>query len=86
LEKWFELFEKRNAHNGFSFGYACSSIAKKLLGRSYAEAEEFALSVYRHFVLQLPYGNSKDITQKQLSLVSDIINEAQAESLNGGSI
>lgn len=70
LEKWFELFEKRNKQNGFSFGYAYSTLAKKLLGSSYAEAEEFALSVYRQFILRLPDGDAKEITQKQLSLLS----------------
>lgn len=70
LEKWFELFEKQNKQNGFSFGYACSTLAKKLLGCSYAEAEEFALSVYRQFILRLPENDAKEITQKHLSLLS----------------
>lgn len=70
LEKWFELFEKQNKQNGFSFGYACSTLAKKLLGCSYAEAEEFALSVYRQFILRLPVNDAKEITQKHLSLLS----------------
>lgn len=70
LEKWFELFEKRNKHNAFSFGYAYSTLAKKLLGRSYAETEEFALSVYRQFILRLPDVKPKEITQKQLSLLN----------------
>jgi len=84
LEKWFELFEKRNAHNGFTFGYAYLTLAKKLLGRSYAEAEEFALSVYRQFVLRLPDGKPKDITQKQLSLLANIYNENEEKSEAGG--
>ena len=72
LEAWFEQFERRNAHNRFSFGYAYSTLAKKLSGRSYAEAEEFALSVYRQFILKQPNGSSKHITQKQLSLFSNV--------------
>lgn len=72
LEAWFERFERRNAHNGFSFGYAYSTLAKKLLDRSYAEAEEFGLSVYRQFILRHPNGNTKDITQKQLSLLPTV--------------
>ena len=86
LEKWFELFEKRNAHNGFTFGYAYLTLAKKLLGRSYAEAEEFALSVYRQFVLRLPDGKPKDITQKQLSLLANIYNETNEEKLETGGV
>jgi hypothetical protein len=84
LEKWFHLFEKRNSHNGFTFGYAYSTLAKRLLGKSYAEAEEFALSVYRQFVLRLPDGKSKDITQKQLSLFTSIRTEATDEMQDGG--
>jgi SpoVK/Ycf46/Vps4 family AAA+-type ATPase len=84
LEKWFELFEKRDARNGFSFGYAYSTLAKKLLGRSYAEAEEFALSVYRQFVLRLPDGKPKYITQKQLALLPNVSNEENDESQEGG--
>lgn len=84
LEKWFELFEKRYAHNSFSFGYANSTLAKKLLGRSYAEAEEFALSVYRQFVLRLPDGKAKEITQKQLSLLSNLNSETNDEIQEGG--
>jgi SpoVK/Ycf46/Vps4 family AAA+-type ATPase len=77
LENWFQLFENRNGHKGFSFGYSYLTLAKKLFGRSYAyaEAEEFAYSVYRQFVLRLPDGKPKDITHKQLTLMS-------AESIN----
>lgn len=84
LEKWFELFEKRNAHNGFSFGYAYLTLAKKLLGRSYAETEEFALSVYRQFILKLPDSKPKDITQKQLSLLANMVDEPNNYGQKGG--
>ena len=40
------------------------TLAKKTLGISYAEAEEFALSVYRQYILSLPNENSKIITEK----------------------
>jgi SpoVK/Ycf46/Vps4 family AAA+-type ATPase len=84
LEKWFSLFEKRNSYNGFTFGLAASTLAKKLLGRSYAEAEEFGLSVYRQYVLRLPDGNPKDISQKELSLLSSISGEPESYSQEGG--
>ena len=83
LVKWFELFESRYVHNGFSFGYAHSTLAKKLLGRSYAEAEEFALSVYRQFVLRLPDSNAKDITQKQLELLANANPETKEDEQEG---
>jgi predicted AAA+ superfamily ATPase len=65
LQQWFNMFEKRNK---FCFGIEITTLAKKLYGRSFAEAEEFALSVYRHFILQLPSGDAKSVTQKQLDL------------------
>jgi SpoVK/Ycf46/Vps4 family AAA+-type ATPase len=67
LQKWFEKFRERT---GFDFGLEPSTLAKKLLGKSFAEAEEFALSVHRQYVLQLPNTNSKAITQNQLNLFS----------------
>lgn len=65
LEAWFKQFENKT---GFDFGLEPSTLAKKLLGKSYAEAEEFALSVYRKYVLKLPDGKAKDITQNELIL------------------
>ncbi|MEW6698492.1 MAG: AAA family ATPase [Bacillota bacterium] len=65
LELWFAQFENRV---GFDFGLEPSTLAKKFLGKSYAEVEEFALSVYRKYVLKLPIGSAKSITQTELSL------------------
>jgi ATP-dependent 26S proteasome regulatory subunit len=67
LQKWFVLFAERT---GFDFGLEPSTLSKKLLGKSFAEIEEFALSVYRQYVLQLPEANAKSITQNQLTLHS----------------
>lgn len=52
----------------FSFGLEPSTLAKKLYGKSYAEAEEFALSVYRKFILRSPDVKSKIVTNEQLKL------------------
>lgn len=65
LEMWFMQFEKKI---GFEFGFEPSTLAKKLLGKSYAEAEEFALSVYRKYILKTPNGDPKEITKNELSL------------------
>lgn len=65
LEHWFSSFEKKT---NFSFGLEPSTLAKKLYGKSYAEAEEFALSVYRKFILRSPTVKSKTITNEQLKL------------------
>lgn len=66
LERWFAFFEKQM---NFTFGLEPSTLAKKLYGKSYAEAEEFALSVYRKFVLRMPTVKSKAITNEQLKLL-----------------
>lgn len=65
LEHWFSAFEKKM---NFSFGLEPSTLAKKLYGKSYAEAEEFALSVYRKFILRSPTVKSKSVTNEQLKL------------------
>jgi SpoVK/Ycf46/Vps4 family AAA+-type ATPase len=65
LQLWFESFANRS---NFDFGLEPSTLAKKLHGKSFAEAEEFALSVYRQYVLQLPASDTKSITQNKLTL------------------
>lgn len=65
LEHWFSSFEKKM---NFSFGLEPSTLAKKLYGKSYAEAEEFALSVYRKFILRSPTVKPKTVTNEQLKL------------------
>jgi hypothetical protein len=80
LQSWFKLFEKRT---GFDFGLEPSTLAKKLFGKSFAEVEEFALSVYRQYVLQLPGKNAKAITQNQLSLFAAHANAKQSEEVVG---
>lgn len=67
LEKWFAMFEKEK---DFDFGIEPSTIAKRSLGYSYAEAEELALEIYRQYVLQLPNAFTKNISEKVLKLWS----------------
>jgi SpoVK/Ycf46/Vps4 family AAA+-type ATPase len=67
LQTWFSLFEERS---NFTFGLHPSTLAKRLYGKSFAEVEEFALAVYRKYVLQLPSSDIKAITQNQLILFS----------------
>jgi len=65
-EMWFKDFESRVGHR---FGYAASTLAKKLSGLSFAELEEFALDVQRKYVLGLPKSESdfKKITTSCLN-------------------
>lgn len=72
LEHWFASFEKRM---NFTFGLEPSTLAKKLYGKSYAEAEEFALSVYRKYILRLPTAKTKSVTNEQLKLLGYQIEE-----------
>lgn len=65
LELWFSYFEKRS---GFKFGLEPSTLAKKALGCSYAEAEELATSIYRKYILQLPNQDPKGVTSSTLRL------------------
>lgn len=63
LEEYYHFFEKEKH---FKFCLQPSTLAKKTLGISYAEAEEFALSVYRQYVLSLPNDNVKEITERAI--------------------
>jgi len=65
LEKWFLMFERKM---NFSFGLEPSTLAKKLYGKSYAEAEEFAMAVYRQYILEGLPSKTKTITNEQLRL------------------
>lgn len=79
LEIWFKQFENKMA---FSFGFEPTTLAKKFSGRSYAEAEEFALSVYRKYILRIPNGNAKEITQNELKLYLEGVQSNGNENTN----
>ena len=61
LEYFFQMFEKER---GFKFGLQPSTIAKKTLGMSYAEAEELALTIFRQYVLGIPNSTEKGIAER----------------------
>jgi AAA+ superfamily predicted ATPase len=63
IELWLSRFEK---HNHFKFDVGINAMAKMLVGKSYAEAEDFALSVYRQYILHQPNANMRNITETQL--------------------
>jgi len=65
LEKWFAQFTK---DKDFDFGIEPSTLAKRLLGYSYAESEELALEIYRQYILQLPNSSRKQITESVMKL------------------
>lgn len=65
LELFFKHFQE---DRGVDFGILPSTLAKKTLGLSYAEAEELALEIYRQYILNIPQNNPKEITNQVLKL------------------
>ena len=66
IERWISVLEKKY---GFSFGLEASTLARKMTGKSYAEIEEFALSVYRKYILTGQPSKIRTITNEQLRLL-----------------
>jgi AAA+ superfamily predicted ATPase len=67
LQEWFERFQHRI---GISLDVAPSTLATKLYGSNFAEAEEFGVTVFRQYVLEQPEANMKNIVNKVLKLWS----------------
>lgn len=63
LAEWFAEFERRIK---VQLGYATETLAKKLYGVNFAEAEEFGASIFRQYVLDLPSSNMKAIVDRTL--------------------
>lgn len=63
LAEWFSNFERRI---NVSLGYAPATLAKKLYGVSFAEAEEFGISVFRQYVLEQPDSNMKEVVARTI--------------------
>jgi len=61
LAEWFAKFERRIKIN---LGYTPETLAKKLYGLNFAEAEEFGASVFRQYVLEQPNSNMKAIVDR----------------------
>jgi SpoVK/Ycf46/Vps4 family AAA+-type ATPase len=65
LAMWFEKFEQRI---GVSLGFAPATLAKRLLGSNFAEAEEFGTTVFREYILAQPDADMKKIVTQAFSL------------------
>lgn len=63
LAEWFAKFEKRI---NVSLGYTPETMAKKLYGVNFAEAEEFGASIFRQYVLEQPASDMKKIVDRTL--------------------
>ena len=63
LAEWFAKFERRIK---VQLGYAPETLAKKLAGVNFAEAEEFGASIFRQYVLEQPSSDMKKIVDRAL--------------------
>ena len=63
LAEWFVKFERRI---NIPLGYAAETLAKKLYGVNFAEAEEFGTSAFRQYVLRQPDRKMRDIVDRTL--------------------
>ena len=65
LERYYSRFQEEK---GIEFGVASSTLAKKSLGYSFAEAEELAMEIYRQYILNIPVDDMKNITNRVIDL------------------
>lgn len=65
LEMYFEHFKNERE---FDFGVLPSTLAKKTIGLSYAEAEELALEIYRQYILNISQNDVREVTNRVLKL------------------
>lgn len=63
LAEWFTIFEQRINQ---PLGYSPDTLARKLYGVNFAEAEEFGMSVFRKFVLAQPESNIKKLVDETI--------------------
>jgi SpoVK/Ycf46/Vps4 family AAA+-type ATPase len=63
LTEWFKRFEKRIDVN---LGHSPATLAKKLQKNSFAEVEEFGMTVFRQYVLEQPNSDMKGIISRTL--------------------
>jgi SpoVK/Ycf46/Vps4 family AAA+-type ATPase len=63
-----EYFSQAATRFNFSFGLTPKTLADKLVGASYSDLENFASDIARAYVLALPEGDAKQITNRRLEL------------------
>lgn len=63
LIEWFKSFEERIK---IPLGYAPSTLAQRLYGYNFAEVEEFGMTIFRRYVLELPNIDMKSIVSETL--------------------
>ena len=78
LTEWFSNLEKRIK---IPLGYSPETLAKKLYGVNFAEAEEFGASLFRQYVLDQPDANMRKIVTRTLKTWAT--RSVKAEQQNG---
>ncbi|MBF0580451.1 AAA family ATPase [Erysipelotrichaceae bacterium RD49] len=63
LEDYYRFFEQERH---FKLGISPQKLASQTQGISFAEAEEYALTILRQYILALPHANAKEIAHKTL--------------------
>ena len=79
LEEWFEKFEHRIQ---VPLGMTPGTLAKKLYGMNFAEAEEFGTTLFRQYVLEQPDADMKSIVNRTLNLWK--VQTVKVKQQNGG--
>ncbi|MBF2753797.1 MAG: AAA family ATPase [Gammaproteobacteria bacterium AqS3] len=80
LAEWFARFERRIK---LPLGYTPETMARKLYGANFAEAEEFGASVFRQYVLEQPSSDIRKIVDRTLK--NWAVRTVKAKQQNGGS-
>lgn len=81
LAEWFAKFEKRM---NVRLGYAPQTLAKKIYGVNFAEAEEFGASIFRRYVLEQPHSDMKKIIDRTLKSWSSRMVRTRQQNGKGG--
>lgn len=63
LIEWFERYQEKMK---ISLGYTAKALSQKMLGYNFSEIEEFGNSVFRHYVMNQPTSNIKQIVSHLL--------------------
>jgi SpoVK/Ycf46/Vps4 family AAA+-type ATPase len=79
LAEWFANFERRIK---IPLGYAPETLAKKLYGMNFSEAEEFGATIFRQYVLNQPDSKMKNIVDRTLK--NWAARSAKTEQQDGG--
>lgn len=76
---WLEKFQQEHK---LRFEYNTETIAKKLIGCSYAEVEEFGMTVLRAYVMNLPSTNMREIVGGAIKNWNTITYKSEHESVD----